>query len=118
MIIEMGATTGIFPSDEVTREFLKAQGREEDWIQLLPDSDAEYEKTIEINLNTLEPLVAKPHMPDLVVTAREASDVKADSVFIGSCTNASYSDIVKAAKILKGKKVYKNIDLTVGPGSR
>lgn len=118
MTIEMGATTGIFPSDDVTREFLKAQGREEDWVELLPDADAEYEKIIEINLNTLEPLVAKPHMPDLVVTAREASDIKADSVFIGSCTNASYSDIVKAAKILKGKKVHKNIDLTVGPGSR
>lgn len=118
MTIEMGATTGIFPSDEATFEFLKAQGREEDWVELLPDADVEYEKTIEIDLNTLEPLVAKPHMPDLVVTAREASEVKADSVFIGSCTNASYSDIVKAAKILKGKEVHKNIDLTVGPGSR
>ncbi|SMC33146.1 aconitate hydratase [Sporomusa malonica] len=118
MSIEMGATTGIFPSDEVTRAFLKAQGREEDWIELLPDVDAEYDKVLEINLSQLEPLVAKPHMPDLVVRAREVNDIKAGSVFIGSCTNASYSDIVKAAKILKGRKVHKEIDLTVGPGSK
>jgi aconitate hydratase len=118
MSIEMGATTGIFPSDEVTRAFLKAQGRAEDWVELLPDADAEYDRVLEINLSQLEPLVAKPHMPDLVVKAREVSDVKAGSVFIGSCTNASYSDIVKAARILKGKKVHKEIDLTVGPGSK
>jgi aconitate hydratase len=118
MSIEMGATTGIFPSDEVTRAFLKAQGRAEDWVELLPDADAEYDRVLEINLSQLEPLVAKPHMPDLVVKAREVSDVKAGSVFIGSCTNASYSDIVKVARILKGKKVHKEIDLTVGPGSK
>ncbi|MBP2654620.1 MAG: aconitate hydratase/aconitase [Firmicutes bacterium] len=118
MSIELGATTGIFPSDQVTRDFLKGQGREQDWVELLPDDDAEYEKAIEINLNELEPLVAKPHMPDLVAKAREVGEVKANSVFIGSCTNASYSDILKASKILKGKKVHKDIDLTVGPGSR
>lgn len=118
MSIEMGATTGIFPSDEVTHDFLKAQGREADWIELLPDEDAEYDKVLAINLSELEPLVAKPHMPDLVAKARELSDVAPGSVFIGSCTNASYSDIVKAAKILKGRKVHKDIDLTVGPGSR
>lgn len=118
MCIEMGATTGIFPSDEITHAFLKAQGREQDWIELLPDEDAEYDKVLEIKLSELEPLAAKPHMPDLVVKARELQDVKPGSVFIGSCTNASYSDIVKAARILKGKKVHKDIDLTVGPGSR
>lgn len=118
MSIEMGATTGIFPSDQVTRDFLKAQGREQDWIELLPDADAEYDKIIEIDLRELEPLVAKPHMPDLVVKVREVGDVKVGSVFIGSCTNASYSDILKAARILKGKKVHKEIDLTVGPGSK
>lgn len=118
MSIEMGATTGIFPSDRVTREFLKAQGREQDWLEILPDADAEYDKVIEINLSELEPLVAKPHMPDLVVKVREVGDIKVGSVFIGSCTNASYSDIVKATRILKGKKVHKEIDLTVGPGSK
>jgi aconitate hydratase len=118
MSIETGATTGIFPSDEITHNFLKAQGREQDWVELLPDADAEYDKIIEINLDELEPLVAKPHMPDLVVKAREAGDVKPNSVFIGSCTNASYSDIAKAARILKGKKVHKDIDLTVAAGSK
>lgn len=118
MSIELGATTGIFPSDNVTRAFLKAQGREQDWTELLPDAEAEYDKTIEIRLNELEPLIAKPHMPDLVVKAREAGDIKVNSVFIGSCTNASYSDISKAAKILKGRKVHRDIDLTVAPGSR
>lgn len=118
MSIEMGATTGVFPSDHVTYEFLKAQGREHDWVELLPDADAEYDKVIEINLSALEPLVAKPHMPDLVAKVREVGDVKVGSVFIGSCTNASYSDIVKAARILKGRKVHKEIDLTVGPGSK
>jgi aconitate hydratase len=118
MSIEMGATTGIFPSDEVTRNFLKAQGREEDWIEIMPDHDAEYNKVLEIDLSQLEPLAAKPHMPDLVVKVREVRDVKVGSVFIGSCTNASYSDIAKAARILKGKKVHKEIDLTVGPGSK
>ncbi len=118
MCIEMGATTGIFPSDEVTRAFLKAQGREQDWVELLPDADAAYDSEIEINMSELEPLVAKPHMPDLVCKVREVGEVKVGSVFIGSCTNASYSDIAKAAKILKGKKVHKEVDLTVGPGSK
>ena len=118
MSIELGATTGIFPSDKVTLAFLKAEQREQDWIELLPDEDAEYDKTIEIDLSKLEPLAAKPHMPDLVVKAREVSFVKPHSVFIGSCTNASYSDILKASKILKGHKVHKDIDLTIAPGSK
>jgi aconitate hydratase len=118
MSIEMGATTGIFPSDQVTRDFLRAQGREEDWMELLPDADAEYDEVLEINMDELEPLIAKPHMPDLITKAKEAGHVKPNSVFIGSCTNASYSDIAKAARILKDKRVYKDIDLTVAPGSR
>ncbi|KUK73219.1 MAG: Aconitate hydratase/aconitase [Clostridiales bacterium 38_11] len=118
MSIETGATAGIFPSDEVTRTFLKAQEREQDWIELLPDADAEYDKVIDINMGELEPLVAKPHMPDLVCKVKEVGKVKVGSVFIGSCTNASYSDIAKAAKILKGRKVHKEVDLTVAPGSK
>lgn len=118
MSIEMGATAGIFPSDEVARGFLKAQGREQDWIELLADADSEYDKVIEINMSELEPLVAKPHMPDLVCKVSEVGEAKVGSVFIGSCTNASYSDIAKAAKILKGRKVHKEVDLTVGPGSK
>ncbi|CAK7019428.1 MAG: 3-isopropylmalate dehydratase large subunit [Desulfovibrio sp.] len=118
MSIEMGATTGIFPSDDATRAFLKAQGREGDWVELLPDADAAYDKTIEIDLTALEPLVAKPHMPDIVATAREVGDAPVNSVFIGSCTNASYSDIKKAARILQGKKVHPDVDVTVGPGSK
>jgi aconitate hydratase len=118
MSIELGATTAIFPSDQVTHDFLKAQKREADWIELKPDSNAGYDKTIEIDLNALEPLVAKPHMPDLVEKARAVHDVAVNSVFIGSCTNASYSDILKASRILKGRKVHPDIDLTIAPGSR
>jgi aconitate hydratase len=118
MSIELGATTGVFPSDEVTYQFLAAEERAEDWVELLPDEDAVYDKVVEIDLNELEPLVARPHMPDLVSKAREVEDVKPNSVFIGSCTNASYSDILKASKILKGHKVHKDIDLTIAPGSK
>ncbi|MDL2314487.1 aconitate hydratase, partial [Desulfovibrio sp. OttesenSCG-928-C14] len=118
MSIEMGATTGIFPSDEMTRAFLRAQGREEHWVELKADADARYDKTLEIDLSALEPLAARPHMPDLVSRAAELGEVKVNSVFIGSCTNASYSDIRKAARILRGKKVHLDVDLTVGPGSR
>lgn len=118
MSIELGATTGIFPSDEVTYQYMKAQEREDSWIELLPDEDATYDKTVDINLSELEPLVAKPHMPDLVVKAKEVEHVTPNSVFIGSCTNASYSDILKASKILKGHKVHKDIDLTIAPGSK
>jgi aconitate hydratase len=118
MSIELGATTAIFPSDQITHDFLKAQQREADWIELKPDPGAGYDKTIEIDLNALEPLVAKPHMPDQVVKAGEVHDVAVDSVFIGSCTNASYSDILKSSKILKNRKVHPDVDLTIAPGSR
>lgn len=118
MSIELGATTGIFPSDEVTKKFLEAQNRGSDYIELKPDKDAIYEKTIEINLDELEPLIAKPHMPDLVCKVKNLEKIEPNSVFIGSCTNASYSDIAKAAKILKGRKVNKEIDCTIAPGSK
>ena len=118
MSIEIGATTGIFPSDEVTRAFLKAQDREMDYEPLQAEKGAEYDKVVEIDLSVLEPLVAQPSMPDKVCPARTVSQVRPGSVFIGSCTNASYSDIARAARILKGRKVHRDIDCTVAPGSR
>ena len=118
MTIEMGAITGVFPSDDITKKYLEAQDRVGDWIELRADEDASYDESLVIELDKLEPLVAKPHMPDIVDKASALGDVKAHSVFIGSCTNASYADIVKASKILKGKKVHKDVDLTVGPGSK
>ncbi|MFA6504664.1 MAG: aconitate hydratase [Treponemataceae bacterium] len=118
MSIEMGATTGIFPSDATTLAFMKGQGREADWRELLPDPDAEYNKSITIDMSRLESLAARPHMPDLVSAVRTLGGVAVSSVFIGSCTNASFSDISKAAAILKGRKVAQSVELTVAPGSR
>ncbi len=115
---ELGATTSIFPSDEVTRAFLKAQGREDDWTALSADPDAEYDEIVEIDLNTLVPLVAKPHMPDIVETVEECGPIKVDQVFIGSCTNSSYTDMMRVARILKGKSVHPDVSLVIGPGSK
>src|SRR6056297_153333 len=115
---EMGLTTSIFPSDEVTKDYMKSQGREEDWVELRADQDAQYDQIIKINLDQLQPLLAKPHMPDLVDKVENFKDKKIDQVFIGSCTNASYVDIARAAKILKGKKVHKEVSLCVAPGSK
>ncbi len=121
---ELGVTTSVFPSDEITREFLKAQGREEDWVELLPDPDAEYDKVIEINLSELEPLVALPHSPDNVVTVREVEGKTVDQVCIGSCTNSSYRDLMVVAKVAKawvdkyGKGFAPHLDVVVGPGSK
>lgn len=115
---ELGATTSIFPSDERTLEFFKAQGRENDWIEFKPDKDAIYDEEVTINLSGLEPLTAKPHMPDNVVKVSEVGEIKVDQVFIGSCTNSSYMDLMKVARILKGKKVNPNVSLVIGPGSR
>ena len=115
---ELGATTSIFPSDERTLEFFKAQGRENDWIEFKPDEDAVYDEEVTIDLSELEPLTAKPHMPDNVVKVNEAGKIKVDQVFIGSCTNSSYMDLMKVARILKGKKVNPNVSLVIGPGSR
>lgn len=115
---ELGATTSVFPSDEVTRAFLKAQQRESDFTPLSADADATYDEIIDIDLNALVPLVARPHMPDNVVTVEEAGPSKVDQVFIGSCTNSSYQDMMRVAKILKGKTVHPDVSLVIGPGSK
>jgi aconitate hydratase len=115
---ELGATTSIFPSDEITRAYLKAQGREEDWIEILPDPDAEYDEIIEIDLSQLEPLIACPHSPDNVVPVREVEGIKVDQVVIGSCTNSSFVDLTRAAKLLEGRKVHPDVVFAVAPGSK
>ncbi len=115
---ELGATTSIFPSDEITRAYLKAQGREEDWVELLPDPDAEYDELIEINLSDLEPLIACPHSPDNVVPVREVEGTKVDQVVIGSCTNSSFVDLTRAGKMLEGRKVHPDVIFAVAPGSK
>ncbi len=115
---ELGATTSIFPSDEVTHEFLKAQGREEDWISLLADVDAVYDEVINVDLSSLEPMVACPHSPDNVKTVDEVGHLKVDQVCIGSCTNSSLTDMMKVAHILRGKKVHPDVSLSIAPGSK
>lgn len=115
---ELGATTSVFPSDEVTRAFLKAQGREDDYIPLASDDDAVYDETYVIDLAALKPMAACPHMPDNVKTVEEIGKMKIDQVCIGSCTNSSYDDLMKVAAILKGKTVAENVSLTVSPGSK
>lgn len=115
---ELGATTSIFPSDEITREFFKAQGREDEWVELSADSDAEYDEEIVIDLSQIEPLVAKPHSPDNVDTVRNVGPIKVDQVAIGSCTNSSYIDLMKVARILKGKTVHPDVSLVIAPGSK
>lgn len=115
---ELGATTSIFPSDENTRQFLKAQGREEMWIPLEADQDALYDEEYELDLSSLEPLVAKPHSPDNVESINTVGKIKVDQVAIGSCTNSSYLDLMKAARILKGKTVHPDVSLVIAPGSK
>ncbi len=115
---ELGATTSIFPSDEITLAFLKAQGRENDWTEILPDADAEYDEVIDIDLCSLEPMAACPHMPDNVKTTEEIGKIKVDQVAIGSCTNSSYTDMMKVAAILKGKTVCPSVSLCIAPGSK
>ncbi len=115
---EMGVTTSIFPSDEETKRFLKAQGREADWIELKADDDAEYEKVIDLDLNALEPLAAAPHSPGNIIRVSELKDVKVDQIMVGSCTNSSYKEIATVAKIMKGKKVHPDVSFGIAPGSR
>lgn len=115
---ELGATTSIFPSDDITRAFLKAQGREKDWIELSADDDAVYDEIIDIDLNELVPLAAMPHMPDNVKSCREIGKIHIDQVCIGSCTNSSLMDMLKAAAILKGKTVCPSVSLSIAPGSK
>ncbi len=114
---ELGATTSVFPSDETTKAFLKAQGREEDWTELKSDEDAVYDEIIDIDLSKLAPMAAMPHMPDNVKTVEEIGEIEISQVCIGSCTNSSLLDLLKVAAILKGKKVAPNVSLTISPGS-
>lgn len=115
---ELGATTSIFPSDEVTRAFLKAEGREEDYIPLASDADAEYDRIIDINLDELKPLIACPHSPDNIVTVESLKGTKVDQVCIGSCTNSSLFDMLKVAALLKGKTIDPGVSLSISPGSK
>jgi len=115
---ELGVTTSIFPSDEITREFLAAQGREKDFVELLADRDAPYDKVIEIDLSKIEPLVATPHSPDNVERISDLEGLDVQQVCIGSCTNASLYDMAVTASILKGKKVGPKTNLIIAPGSR
>jgi len=115
---ELGATTSIFPSDDITLDFLKRQGREKDFRELSPDEGASYDEVIDLDLTTLEPLVAQPHMPDNVAPVREVGPIKIHQVAIGSCTNSSYTDLMKVAAILKGKRVHPEVSLVIAPGSR
>jgi aconitate hydratase len=115
---ELGATTSIFPSDEVTLEFLKAQGREEVYTPLSADPDAVYDEQLDINLSELVPLAACPHMPDNVKSVEEIGNMKIDQVCIGSCTNSSLLDMLKVAYILKGKTVHPDVSLSIAPGSK
>ena len=115
---ETGATSSIFPSDERTLEFLRAQGREGDFVPLSADPDASYADVIRIHLNELEPLIAQPHMPDRVCPVREIAGLRLDQVAIGSCTNSSYKDLATVAAILKGKRVHPDTNVVISPGSR
>lgn len=115
---ELGATTSIFPADEQVHKFLKAQGREEAYVELLPDEDAEYDDCIEINLSELEPMISCPHQPDNVMPLKDVEKRKVQQVFIGSCTNASYADIAKAATVFKGHHVNENVSCTCAVASK
>lgn len=115
---ELGATTSIFPSDEITRKFLKAQGREQDYTPLSADDDAVYDELVEINLSELEPLAACPHSPDNIKSIKELAGQRIDQVCIGSCTNSSLLDMMKVAHILKGKTVHPDVSLAIAPGSK
>jgi aconitate hydratase len=115
---ELGATTSIFPSDDVTLAFLKAQGRADDWVELLADGDAKYDELVEIDLSKLEPLAAQPHSPDNVETVGKIGGIKINQVCIGSCTNSSLHDMMRVASILRGNKVHPNVSLAIAPGSK
>ena len=115
---ELGATTSIFPSDEITRQFLEAEGRGDVYVPLESDPDAEYDRIIDIDLSTLEPMLACPHSPDNIKTARSLSDKKVNQVCIGSCTNSSLRDMLRVAAILKGKKIADSVSLSISPGSK
>ena len=115
---ELGATTSVFPADEVTKAFLTAQGRGEDYTPVFPDADATYDRVIDIDLSALTPKIACPHSPDNVKSVSELKEIRVDQVCIGSCTNSSLADLLKVAAILKGKKIAPHVSLSISPGSR
>lgn len=115
---ELGTTTSIFPSDDLTYKFMKLQNRGRDWIEISADKDAVYDQTIEIDLDSLEPLIAQPHSPDNVVRVKDIAGIKVDQVGIGGCTNSSIEDLTKIALILKGKKIHSEVSVAMNPGSR
>ncbi|HSA79007.1 MAG TPA: aconitate hydratase, partial [Nitrospirota bacterium] len=115
---ELGVTTSVFPSDEITKSFLKAQHREREWTAVAADDDAKYEKVIDLDLGSVEPLMAKPHSPDNIGTVKELVGTKVDQVMVGSCTNSSYRDLMMVASMLRGRRVYPDVSFGVAPGSR
>jgi aconitate hydratase len=115
---ECGVTTSVFPSDEITKQFLKAQGRENDWVEVKADEDVQYDKVVDIDLSELVPLAAFPHSPGNIKTVKELSGTPVNQVCIGSCTNSSYKDLMTVAKILKGKKVHPSVSFVISPGSK
>lgn len=115
---ELGATTSVFPSDEITLKFLQAQGRGDCWVEIKPDDDAVYDEVLDIDLSSLEPMAACPHSPDAVVCVKDLGEIKVDQVCIGSCTNSSYLDMMRVAAVLKGKTVHPDVSLTIGCGSK
>ena len=114
---ELGATTSVFPTDERTKEYLAQQGRVDDYIEMKADEDATYDQELDVDLSALVPMTAKPHSPDAVVPVKELEGMKVNQVVIGSCTNSSFADMMKAAKILKGRKVADHVSLVIAPGS-
>jgi aconitate hydratase len=115
---ELGVTTSIFPSDKITRQFLEAEKRGEQWIELIADADAVYDRTIDLDLGTLVPRMAKPHSPDNIATVKELAGMKVDQVMIGSCTNSSYRELMLVASLLKGRRIHPDVSFGVAPGSR
>ena len=115
---ELGVTTSVFPSDELTKAFLKAQRRGSEWTELAADADATYDRVIELDLGSMEPLMAKPHSPDNIGTMKELAGIKVDQVMVGSCTNSSYRDLMIVASMLKGRRVFPDVSFGVAPGSR
>lgn len=115
---ELGVTTSVFPSDDITRQFLKAQRRESDWTAFAADDDATYHKVIELDLDTVVPLMAKPHSPDAIATVKGLAGTRVDQVMVGSCTNSSYRDLMIVASMLKGRRIFPDVSLGVAPGSR
>ncbi|MFC1751812.1 aconitate hydratase [Thermoproteota archaeon] len=115
---ELGATTSVFPSDEITKQFMEIEKRADQWVEMGPDPGAQYDELVEIDLSTLDPMIAQPHMPDQVVKVKEIAGKKVQQVVIGSCTNSSYKDISTVAQMLKGKTVHPNVSLGLLPGSK